>query len=173
MDAAIRDNDDSAAAIGETNMQTRILNPLDRGLALLYSSFALVTRVYVSWVFLKSGLLKIRAWDSTLSLFADEYRVPLLPAHAAAYLGTAAELTLPIVVILGLFGRAGPLALSLLNAVAVISYAHVLFAEGFEAAIAQHYLWGFMLLMLTIAGPGNWTLERAFAKRGGGKWGHS
>jgi putative oxidoreductase len=68
-------------------------------------------------------------------------------------------------VILGLFGRLGPLAMGLLNAVAVISYAHVLFADGFEAAIAQHYLWGFMLLMLTIAGPGEWTVDRVLAAR--------
>lgn len=142
-----------------------ILTPLERGLAALYSPFALLTRVYVSWVFLKSGWLKITSWDSTLSLFAYEYRVPLLPSTVAAVLGTAAELALPIVVILGLFGRLGPLALSLLNAVAVISYAHVLFADGFEAAIAQHYLWGFMLLMLTIAGPGAWTVDRLFAGR--------
>ena len=146
-------------------MNNRIMNAVERGLAALYSPFALLTRVHVSWVFLKSGLLKIRSWDSTLSLFADEYRVPLLPSNVAAVLGTAAELTLPIIVILGLFGRLGPLALSLLNAVAVISYAHVLFAEGFEAAIGQHYLWGFMLLMLTIAGPGNWTVDRLLAGR--------
>lgn len=146
-------------------MNIRAMQPLDRALASLYAPLALLTRLDVSWVFLKSGLLKIRSWEQTLSLFADEYRVPLLPSSIAAVLGTAAELTLPIVVILGLFGRVGPLAMSLLNIVAVISYAHVLLAEGFEAAIAQHYLWGFMLLMLTIAGPGPWTLERILAAR--------
>jgi putative oxidoreductase len=141
-------------------MRSTVFAPFESSLARLYAPFALATRVYVGWVFLKAGLQKIQNWDSTLSLFTSEYRVPLLPPGAAAVLGTAAELTLPVLLIVGLFGRASALAMSLLNALAVISYAHVLLAEGFEAAIAQHYLWGFMLLMLTLAGPGSWTLER-------------
>jgi putative oxidoreductase len=140
-------------------MRSTVFVTFESWLAKLYAPFALATRAYVGWVFLKAGLQKIQNWDSTLSLFTSEYRVPLLPPGAAAVLGTAAELTLPVLLILGLFGRASALAMSLLNAFAVISYAHVLLAEGFEAAIAQHYLWGFMLLMLTIAGLGSWTLE--------------
>ena len=136
-----------------------------RGLDSLQPLFALATRVYVSWQFLKSGWLKISSWDQTLSLFHDEYRVPLLPPTLAAVLGTAGELILPILLIVGLAGRLSALGLFALNAIAVISYAHVLFAEGFEAAIGQHYLWGFMLLMLTIAGPGNWTVDRLLAGR--------
>ncbi|HEX2492668.1 MAG TPA: hypothetical protein VHK24_02755, partial [Steroidobacter sp.] len=50
-----------------------------RGLDALQSVFALATRLYVSWQFLKSGWLKMTSWDSTLSLFRDEYHVPLLP----------------------------------------------------------------------------------------------
>lgn len=141
------------------------LRGLDEWIGRLYSPFALVVRVHVSWVFLKSGLLKIERWDSTIALFESEYRVPLLNAYVAALAGTAAELVLPALVILGLFGRLSPLALSLLNVIAVMSYAHVLFAEGFEAAVAQHYLWGFMLLMLTIAGPGRWTVDRLLERR--------
>jgi putative oxidoreductase len=141
------------------------LSRLESGLSPLYAPFALVTRLHVGWVFLKSGLLKIQNWDSTLSLFEAEYRVPVLPPHAAAVFGAAAELVLPVLLMLGLFGRSTALAMSLLNAIAVISYSHVLLQEGFEAAIAQHYLWGFMLLMLTIAGPGSWTLDRVIQRR--------
>jgi putative oxidoreductase len=141
-------------------MRRTVVTNLESWLALLYAPFALATRLYGGWVFLKSGLLKVQNWDSTLSLFAAEYRVPLLPPTAAAVLGTAAELVLPVVLMLGLFGRLSAFAMSLLNTIAVISYSHVLLAEGFEAAIAQHYLWGFMLLMLTIAGPGSWALDR-------------
>jgi uncharacterized membrane protein YphA (DoxX/SURF4 family) len=42
----------------------------------------------------------------------------------------------------------------------VVSYAHVLFADGFEAAIGQHYLWGFMLLYLAVYGSGPLALDR-------------
>ena len=140
-----------------------LARPLDianRGLGSLQSAFALFTRIYVSWVFLKSGWLKLSAWDQTISLFQDEYRVPLLPPTLAAIAGTAGELVFPILLILGLGGRLSALGLFAVNALAVISYAHVLLQEGFEAAIGQHYLWGFMLLMLTIYGPGDYSLDR-------------
>jgi putative oxidoreductase len=119
----------------------------------------------VSWVFLKSGWLKISAWDQTLSLFEDEYRVPLLAPHVAAVVGTFGELFFPIFVVLGLAGRLSAVGLFAVNAMAVISYAHVLFQDGFEAAIGQHYLWGFMLLMLSIKGPGGWSVDRLLADR--------
>lgn len=131
----------------------------------LASVFALVTRVYVSWVFLKSGYLKLASWDSTLALFEYEYRVPLLPPHAAALLGTAGELVFPMLLILGLCGRLSALGLFAVNALAVISYSHVLLQKGFEAAVAQHYLWGFMLLVLMIYGPGRVSLDRLIERK--------
>ncbi len=126
----------------------------------LAAPFALLTRLYVGWQFLKSGYLKISSWDSTLGLFRDEYRVPLLSPELAAVAGTAGELVFPVLLILGLFGRLGAVGLFAVNAMAVVSYAHVLYAEGFEAALGQHYLWGFMLAMLAIHGPGAWSLDR-------------
>jgi putative oxidoreductase len=133
---------------------------LARGLDALQPAFALATRVYVSWVFLKSGWLKVKDWDSTLALFEYEYRVPLLTPTLAAIAGTAGELVFPALLILGLFGRFSALGLQAVNVLAVISYAHVLFQEGFAAAIGQHYLWGFMLVMLAIYGPGAWSMDR-------------
>ena len=40
--------------------------------------FALALRVYIFRVFFLSGLTKIRSWDSTLALFANEYHVQSL-----------------------------------------------------------------------------------------------
>ena len=56
----------------------------------------LFTRLWVAWVFFKSGMVKYNSWDSTLYLFEYEYQVPLLPWQIAAYMGTAAELILPV-----------------------------------------------------------------------------
>lgn len=131
---------------------------LARALDALQPAFALATRVYVSWVFLKSGWLKLSDWGSTLALFEYEYRVPLLTPTVAAIAGTAGELAFPALLILGLFGRSSALGLQAVNVLAVISYAHVLFQS--PAAIGQHYLWGFMLAMLAIYGPGAWSLDR-------------
>lgn len=125
--------------------------------------FLLATRWYVSWQFLKSGWLKVTSWQTTLGLFQDEYHVPLLPPYAAAVTGAFGELFFSTLVILGLGGRVAPLGLFAVNAMAVISYRQVLLAEGFEAALAQHVLWGFMLLMLTIFGSGGIAVDRLIA----------
>ncbi|MBM0107528.1 DoxX family protein [Steroidobacter sp. S1-65] len=132
---------------------------LARLLDRLQAPFALASRVYVSWVFLKSGYLKLSDWDSTLALFEYEYRVPLLTPQLAAIAGTAGELVFPTLLILGLFGRISALGLQAVNVLAVVSYAHVLYQEGFAAAVGQHYLWGFILLVLTFYGPGVWSLD--------------
>jgi putative oxidoreductase len=133
---------------------------LARTLDALQPAFALATRVYVCWVFLKSGWLKISDWDQTVALFEYEYRVPLLTPTLAAIAGTAGELVFPSLLLIGLFGRFSALGLQAVNVLAVISYAHVLFQEGFAAAIGQHYLWGYMLAVLAIYGPGAWSMDR-------------
>jgi putative oxidoreductase len=143
---------------------TRPLALLAQGLDALQAPFALATRWYVSWQFLKSGWLKMSSWETTLSLFQDEYRVPLLPPTLAAIAGTFGELFFPVLLILGIAGRIGALGLFAVNALAVISYTHVLYTEGFEAAVGQHYLWGFMLIMLAVYGPGALSVDRLLEK---------
>lgn len=148
---------------------TRFHTGLGRLLNLLQSPLLLATRLYVGWQFWKSGWLKITTWDQTLSLFRDEYHVPLLPPDIAAVTGTFGELFFPTLLFAGLFGRAGALGAFAVNAMAVISYRQVLLADGFEAALGQHVLWGFMLLVLAAFGPGkiavdSW-LERLLAAR--------
>ncbi len=137
---------------------------LAQQLGLLAAPFALATRLYVGWVFVKSGWLKVSDWSQTIALFETEYRVPVLPPHLAAYVGAGGELAFGALVMLGLLGRAGALGLFAVNAMAVISYRHVLLGDGFEAALGQHVLWGFMLVMLAIYGPGSWALDRLWAR---------
>jgi putative oxidoreductase len=126
----------------------------------------------VGWQFTKSGWLKFTSWETTLGLFRDEYHVPLLPPAAAAIAGTFGELCFPVLLYLGLFGRVGAIGTFFVNAMAVISYRQVLLAEGFEAALGDHILWGFMLLVLIISGPGSiaidtWLERRAVGRRAG------
>src|SRR5687768_2862406 len=116
---------------------SRLLQTSTTLLASLAMPFALLTRVYVSWQFLKSGWLKLSSWETTLGLFRDEYHVPLLPPSLAAVVGTFGELFFPVLLIAGLFGRLSALGLFAVNAMAVISYRHVLLTEGFEAALGQ------------------------------------
>ena len=152
----------SDALMDPNSMWARLLDKLQ-------APFALASRVYVSWVFLKSGYLKLSDWDSTIALFEYEYRVPLLTPHLAAIAGTAGELVFPTLLILGLFGRISALGLQAVNVLAVISYAHVLYQEGFAAAIGQHYFWGYILLVLAVYGPGTWSLDQWLHRRRTGR----
>jgi putative oxidoreductase len=119
-------------------------------------------RGYVSWQFLKSGWLKLSDWEGTVWLFDEEYRVPLLSPTLAAVAGTAGELVFPLLLILGLFSRYAALGLLAVNVLAVVSYAHVLLTEGFEAALGQHYFWGLMLVTIVVFGGGRWSLDNLF-----------
>jgi putative oxidoreductase len=121
---------------------------------------ALVIRLYVARVFLLSGLTKIRSWDSTLALFENEYHVPVLSPAVAAALGTATELGLPLLLVAGLGTRAAALALFAFNIVAVISY-----PDLSDAGLKDHMLWGALLLVLAVYGPGSLSLDRWFARR--------
>lgn len=136
-------------------------------LDLMQSPLLLATRVWVSWQFLKSGWLKVSDWGSTLELFRSEYQVPLLPPAAAAVAGAAGEIVFPLLLIVGAFARMGALGLLAVNLMAVVSYWHVLGQEGFEAALAQHVLWGFMTLVICVFGAGRFSVDHLMAKRVG------
>jgi putative oxidoreductase len=130
------------------------------GLEALQPLALLAARLYVAQVFFLAGLSKLRDWDITLALFADEYRVPLLSSEWAAWLGTGGELVLPVLLALGLFGRVAALGLFVVNAVAVISLADI----G-PAALQQHQFWGSLLLGLLLWGPGRWSVDGWVRKR--------
>jgi putative oxidoreductase len=114
----------------------------------------LAIRLYIAWVFFKSGLLKIQSWESTLALFEYEFAVPLLSPAVAAYLGTATELGLPVLLALGLAGRFAALALFAFNVIAVISY-----PDLSDVGRQHHLYWGLLLAMLAVHGPGRLSAD--------------
>ena len=125
------------------------------GLNLLAPVFDLALRLYLAQVFFRSGLIKVHSWDSTLFLFENEYEVPLLAPELAAYLGTAAELVLPVFLALGLGTRFFALALFVFNAVAVISYPGLS-----DAGLKDHILWGALMLVILFHGPGKLSVDQ-------------
>lgn len=129
-------------------------------LELLQPLAQLAARFYVAQAFFLSGLTKIHDWETTLALFTDEYKVPLLPPMAAAIAGTTGELVLPVLLLLGLTGRFAALGLSVMNVVAVISLAEIA-----PAALQQHVFWGSVLIGLALWGPGKLSLDRVLEPR--------
>jgi putative oxidoreductase len=144
---------------------TRAHATLARGLDHLRPLLLLGTRLWVSWQFLNSGWLKLTTWDTTLELFRSEYHVPVLPPTVAAVCGTFGELFFQILLVLGVFTRFGALGLFAVNGMAVISYWHVLGSEGYEAALAQHVLWGFMIAVIAVFGGGRIALDEKLGSR--------
>ncbi len=118
----------------------------------------LLLRLYIGKVFFLSGLTKIADWDTTLVLFTDEYHVPLLPPQLAAIGGTAGELVLPVMLVLGLLTRLSAVGLFALNLVAVASYYHVL--KDIPGALQDHLEWGLIMLALIALPIRRWGLDR-------------
>ena len=70
----------------------------------------LMFRLAIASVFLKAGLNKIASWELTVQLFADEYKVPVLPPDFAAAMASTFEIGCSILLILGLAHAAGDAA---------------------------------------------------------------
>ena len=145
---------------------TQTLHRFNNGLNLLQPLVLLAARLAVALPFWKAGLVKIRDWENTVFLFQEEYRVPVLSPELAALAGTAGELLFPVLLALGLGTRLAAIGLSGINVMAVVAYAHVLLEPGFEAAVGQHQLWGYLLVMLIAFGPGKLSLDHLLARRG-------
>ena len=117
-------------------------------------------RLYLAEVFFTSGMTKIQSWDTTLMLFEYEYSVPFLSPAMAAYLGTGAELILPVLLLLGLGGRFAAFALFIFNIVAVISYPTLN-----DAGKVWHYLWGLAFVLPILYGPGKLSIDHILRKK--------
>lgn len=133
---------------GSIGLAERVINLLNR---VPFSALVLVARCATFSVFFRSGLVKISDWNSTLMLFRDEYKVPLLPPNIAATMAASMELGLSWFVLLGLFTRLGVLGY----------FGMILVIQTFVYPMAwpDHIQWtGFMIFILC-RGPGKISLD--------------
>jgi putative oxidoreductase len=125
------------------------------------SIIQLAGRIGVGATFFKAGLLKYQSWEFTVKLFEEEYRVPLLDPAVAASIATVQELTIPILLFLGLATRIA--TIPLLGMIAVIQ----LFV--YPNAYNEHLVWGSILVLLLTRGPGvvsvDYLIERLLTRR--------
>lgn len=157
-----------------TALATLINKPITWMNRIPHSLIAFLGRFSIAAVFWKSGQTKIEGlsidlvsgtfqigWphlsDSALALFAEEYRLPLIPPELAAPLAATAEHLLPILLLVGLATRFS--ALGLLGMTAVIE----IFV--YPDAYPTHGTWAAVLLFLIARGPGGISLDHWLVRR--------
>jgi len=138
------------------------------------SLIALVARFSIAAVFWKSGQTKVQGlvidivsgdvqlgWphlsDSVVSLFVDEYHLPVVSPEAAATLAAWGEHVFPVLVLLGLATR--------FSALALLGMTLVIQCLVYPGAYATHGTWAAVLLFLVAHGPGKVSLDHWMAKR--------
>ncbi|BEV72467.1 MULTISPECIES: DoxX family protein [unclassified Paludibacterium] len=122
--------------------------------------FDLGLRIYLWQVFFRAGWLKLSDWSGTLDLFDYFYKVPVLPPHLAAVMGTAGEVGLSTLLLFGFCGRFAAAGLFVTNLMAAISFPDIP-----ELGLKDHYLWGALLLVLAFHGSGRLSLDHWFNQK--------
>jgi putative oxidoreductase len=127
------------------------------GLVVLLERFPLAAlqflfRLSIASVFWNSGLTKLASWQTTIVLFRDEYKVPVLPPELAATLATTVELTCPILLVLGLATRLATLPM--------LGMTFIIEAFVYPEDWIEHLTWASLLLFILTRGPGPIALDR-------------
>jgi putative oxidoreductase len=118
---------------------------------------AIAARIGIATTFLRSGLQKLDGWNNgnTLALFTDEYKLPVIPPEIAAYMATALELSMPVLILSGFLTRFA--ALALLGMTLVIEI--FVYPNAFDT----HGVWAAALLYLMKYGAGTLSLDNFIA----------
>lgn len=114
--------------------------------------FQLLFRICIGAVYWNAGLTKIASWQTTITLFRDEYQVPVLPPGLAAYMATSIELTCPVLLFLGLATRLATLPM--------LGQALVIQVFVYPENWIEHLTWAALLLFILTRGPGPISLDR-------------
>ncbi len=114
----------------------------------------LFIRFYMARIFFESGLVKLSSPAAQIDLFRTEYHVPVLSPEAAYYLSMIGELTLPVLLLLGLGARFAAAGMLLMTLMIELSYEHYL----------EHDFWGMLLGLILLGGAGKLSLD-AWAKK--------
>ena len=117
-----------------------------------FSLVQLACRVAIAGVFLRAGLQKLSGWETTLALFRDEYKVPLLSPDFAASMAAFTEVGCSILILVGLGTRLA--TLPFFGMILTIQ----LFV--FPQAWPEHLTWASILLVLLTRGAGALSVDR-------------
>jgi putative oxidoreductase len=116
----------------------------------------LLFRFSIAAVFWNSGMTKLASWQTTIVLFRDEYRVPVLPPELAATLAASVELTCPVLLVLGLGARLATLPM--------LGMTFVIETFVYPQDWIEHLGWASFLLFILTRGPGLLSLDHLIAR---------
>ncbi len=141
------------------NLITTIIRFLDGA---VFSALALLgARVAVGLVFWRSGNTKVdqdfMLTDSTFYLFEYEYALPLIPPQIAAYMAAYAELTLPLLLWIGLGSRFASAGLLIMT----LTIQFFVYPQSWP----EHMLWAGLLAVILAKGPGQASADYLIRKR--------
>jgi putative oxidoreductase len=142
---------------GPVRIIQRIIAALD---GIPYWIIALSARFFPAAVFWRSGETKVVGWQlkpSAISLFENEYQLPLVDPTIAAYASAFSEHLFPILLVIGLATRFS--ALALLGMTAVIE----IFV--YPDAWPIHGVWATCFLVVIARGPGWLSLDHLIARK--------
>ena len=128
-----------------------------------HSIIAFIGRLAIGLVFWNSGRTKVQGWnifhvnDSTLFLFKEEYKLPIIQPELAALGAQIAEHVFPVLLIVGLATRFSALALLIMTLVIQIFV--------YPNAYVVHGTWAAILLMLMKYGPGPLSIDHILYRR--------
>jgi len=112
----------------------------------------LLFRLAIAGVFLRAGLMKVASWDTTVALFRDEYKVPVLSPELAATMAASVEIGCSVLLVVGLASRLATLPmLGMLLTIQLFVY---------PSAWPEHLVWGSILLFLLTRGAGAVSVDR-------------
>lgn len=121
-----------------------------------FALLQLFFRLSIGGVFWSSGMTKIASWQTTVVLFRDEYKVPVLPPELAATLAAAVELSCPVLLALGLGAQLATLPM--------LGMTFVIGVFVYPEDWIEHLGWAAMLLLILTRGPGAISLDHLLAR---------
>jgi putative oxidoreductase len=96
--------------------------------------------------------------SATFALFADEYKLPFVSSNVAAYVATALELVLPLLLLIGFLTRLSALGLLAMTLVIQI----FVYPDAWWTA---HVYWVALLVVLIARGPGAISVDRVIFRK--------
>lgn len=140
---------------GAARSRSTVAGGADRLAGVPLSLHQLLFRLAVASVFLRAGLIKVSNWETTVALFRDEYRVPVLPYEIAATLAATFELGCSALLVAGLATRLATLPLlAMIVTIQLFVYPN---------AWPEHLVWASILLFLLTRGAGPFSLDHLIA----------